>query len=413
VPLRQKILIGILTAAILAWWGGPRIYRLLFGSLEARRSQLQVLQDQYERKDAEQTATLRAQRNNKEYRRQSLPADPYTAQRQYQAWLTDRAQAAGFRELKVTPGRRAPFQDIYVAISVRIDGLATVEQLAGFLYAFYQADLLHSISQFSVTREAPTPDEPLEVSILAEGLALAKTKRSALLPEEGTGVRELAHSSDLQRWSSEFAAEDIFRAYRPPPVSPPPRLPAPRTNSPPTVYAPPSVEVYPGQAVTAEVSARDAETPPDALRFELGRDAPPGARIDPVSGEFSWTPPVGTSPRTFEVPVVAQDSGTPPRSGSGRIRIRILPDAAATLLFTGSIVWDEEPRVWLQDTENSRRIELSVGDSFDVAGIRGQVTKIESDALRFAAGDQQYKLSLGESLRSARPVSSANGDGLP
>jgi len=71
--------------------------------------------------------------------------------------------------------------------------------------------------------------------------------------------------------------------------------------------------VYPGQTLTVFASASDNDAG-QTLRFSLGQGAPPGAAIDAVSGQFTWTP--STGPSTNPVTIIVTDDGTPNLSAS-------------------------------------------------------------------------------------------------
>jgi hypothetical protein len=60
--------------------------------------------------------------------------------------------------------------------------------------------------------------------------------------------------------------------------------------------------------LTVNVTATDANLPDDSLTFSLEPGAPAGAAIDPVTGEFTWTPGEGDGPGEFDINVRVTDS---------------------------------------------------------------------------------------------------------
>jgi len=50
-----------------------------------------------------------------------------------------------------------------------------------------------------------------------------------------------------------------------------------------------------GQTLSVQAIVSDVDLPAQELTFGLGAGAPAGATIDPVTGEFSWTPPAGSA----------------------------------------------------------------------------------------------------------------------
>ncbi len=53
------------------------------------------------------------------------------------------------------------------------------------------------------------------------------------------------------------------------------------------------------------------------LFFSLEGDAPPGATIDPATGEFAWTPTTEQASRDWRITVRVTDDGSPPLSSTG------------------------------------------------------------------------------------------------
>lgn len=79
-----------------------------------------------------------------------------------------------------------------------------------------------------------------------------------------------------------------------------------------------------GEPLTFIVTAADVEAPPETLRFSLDPDAEArGARIDPLSGEFIWTPSGADALGTHAFTITVTDDGVPPRSRSETIQVGV------------------------------------------------------------------------------------------
>jgi hypothetical protein len=76
-------------------------------------------------------------------------------------------------------------------------------------------------------------------------------------------------------------------------------------NSPPVLQALEDQRGPEGRELTFTAAATDPD-PEETLQFSLDTDAPPGATIDPSTGEFSWMP---TAAGTFTVTVRVTDAG--------------------------------------------------------------------------------------------------------
>lgn len=64
-------------------------------------------------------------------------------------------------------------------------------------------------------------------------------------------------------------------------------------------------------AFTFTITAADADTPAQKLTYSLD-GAPSGAAINPITGEFAWTPTEAQGPGTYRITVRVSDDGSPP-----------------------------------------------------------------------------------------------------
>ncbi|MCI0536032.1 MAG: putative Ig domain-containing protein [Verrucomicrobiales bacterium] len=79
----------------------------------------------------------------------------------------------------------------------------------------------------------------------------------------------------------------------------------------------------PGDTLTFIANATDAESPPQRLTFSLGAGAPSDARIDPISGVFTWVVSATQSPGEVPLMILVADNGTPPLSASRTFRVQV------------------------------------------------------------------------------------------
>jgi hypothetical protein len=80
-------------------------------------------------------------------------------------------------------------------------------------------------------------------------------------------------------------------------------------NQPPAIALISNVEVAPGQVARFQARATDSDLPPADLRYELGDDAPDGAKIDPATGAFTWATTESDADSKTLLTVVARESG--------------------------------------------------------------------------------------------------------
>jgi formylglycine-generating enzyme required for sulfatase activity len=89
-------------------------------------------------------------------------------------------------------------------------------------------------------------------------------------------------------------------------VEPVAGTPSPESIGPLKLQPVPPQTVEAGRLLTVMVSVEDAQRWKGKLRYSLASHAPPEAKIDPRSGEFSWTPPPDQSVGKCDVTVSAQ-----------------------------------------------------------------------------------------------------------
>ncbi|MDB5337159.1 MAG: hypothetical protein JWN70_2778 [Planctomycetaceae bacterium] len=89
------------------------------------------------------------------------------------------------------------------------------------------------------------------------------------------------------------------------------------------------------RTLTLTVQAQDPDDPQHPLRYKLGRQAPEGAAIDPVTGKFTWTPDFlqdASAARSYEVLVlVTKFVNRSPARSSVKFKINVPKSVAHTL----------------------------------------------------------------------------------
>jgi hypothetical protein len=88
------------------------------------------------------------------------------------------------------------------------------------------------------------------------------------------------------------------------------------------------IQAQAGTAVGFGVSASDVDGP--ELTYSLA-GAPAGARIDPATGAFTWTPSAAQAPGTYTFEVVVNDGGTPRLTDRTTVTIMVTISEPATL----------------------------------------------------------------------------------
>jgi hypothetical protein len=118
------------------------------------------------------------------------------------------------------------------------------------------------------------------------------------------------------------------------------RLPDP--NDPPVIAAISAQTIAEGATLTLTAFATDPDVPANRLSYALN-NAPAGARIDPNTGVFTWTPTEAQGPATNFIFVLVDDDGAPSLNDSTSFRVAVtevntapvLPPIASRTLHAG------------------------------------------------------------------------------
>ncbi len=186
---RTKILAIAFGVLVLLWQGIPIVNETLFGPLNEREEALAAVNERIRDREVDEHRAMTARGKLNVWRQQSLPSDALNAQRLYQSWLTDLAILCGFADLDIKPDRRVTNGNVYTGVQVSLEASATLEELARFLHEFHRTDLLHRVVSLSIEGEQHQGNPPLQIQLMAEGIALqSAANRETLFPE--TPVRQ-------------------------------------------------------------------------------------------------------------------------------------------------------------------------------------------------------------------------------
>ncbi len=316
---REKLLLSSLIVAVLAWQGQRIVDSVVFAPLDERAAQIKTLEKKTKHQRQQQQEIKDSAAKLKQWQAISLPPDPLNAQRLYQQWLTDLAQAAGMSRLKVLPGRRIPKGKVYQAVQVSLEAEATLEQLSRFLVRFYRTDLLHQIVRMDIKSDTQQGDPMLSVALAAEGLALTSApKRERLFPQT-----KLSDNRTLEDYRTLISGSPFVKPG--PPIQYKPTLPPIDDKT-----------VVRGEPFKLAVKFTGFDPAKGRPVFRLGDDPPPGMHIDPASGELVWEPPESQPAGEYTVTVSVSQTQQPEESLSQTVRLTLRePNTAPLLAPTG------------------------------------------------------------------------------
>jgi hypothetical protein len=373
VKRNERILLVILTIGVLVWLGRGPLTRLFYDPIEQLNSQIEMIDRQLAEQELAEIDLIAAARQMKSRKRLSLPADPLTAQRLYQKWLTDLALAAGFQELKVTPESRNETDKAFVAVQVRLNANATLEQIVKFLQEFQRTELLHRISSIDLDSDIAGRSPTIGVTLVAEGLALTTASNRNWLFAQSTLAESVA-LSDQKILIKDFAEFPPLPDFL--------------------------VQI---EAETLRVKQLDGGT------WTVERGCNSSAAVEHPSGAIVRLIPtraltadaieksaalVASNPFLRPTPTVASNE-IPVENTS------VIDEAQFTFLIS-AIADDDEREAWLFNRLNDSKRVIKEGDLFSVGGKEATVLKIQRDFVLVRFNNANWRLDVGNHLRSLR-----------
>ena len=380
---REKLLataVGLMVALLFSFY----LLNWVSNAFASRDDELLNLQSDVQRQRRVIRFGNEADRKLQQYQQRSLPAERPIAQSLYQDWLVDHVDQAELSSVIINPQQPKMHGDLYTQHSWTINGNGELTQLIRFLHEFYSVDYLHRIGRLAVQ---PIGDEKqLKIVITIEAISLSKAAHKELPVR---AANRLAFK-EVEPYIETIAHRNIF-------------APA---NKPPEFTPPGGQSGNPNKPFTARLSGKDPDG--DKLSYSLGDDALDGARIDPSSGQFSWTP---SETGEFEFDVCVTDNGLPPKSVTKTFKVSVVQppppqpefDPATMAKVTGITDRDGLRKVWINIQTEGRQLKLKEGDRIDVGTARGVIKEIRLDPreFEFATDDGRVvTVRIGKTLAS-------------
>jgi len=182
-------------------------------------------------------------------------------------------------------------------------------------------------------------------------------------------------------------------------------------NQAPTLIAPKTEVVEPGETITVPVTATDPDLPPQILTYSLLPGAPQGLTIDQSTGELRWDVPGSQASGTYPVGVRVTDSGSPALSDTKTIAIQVGCDFDANL--SGWNVFESGGTITEKVTVTAMNCEATLreGNSFIVGLERTFKVPATPTAIQFTYKNLSFDLSSNGSIRDAFEVAIVDNNG--
>ena len=171
------------------------------------------------------------------------------------------------------------------------------------------------------------------------------------------------------------------------------------------------IDVFLGREAELNFKPTDPD-PLDQVYFKLVESSTPDAKLDPLTGKFTWTP---KEEGKFEFIVEGRDDGFPARpSNREKFVISVRPqnappppivfDFAKSTLLTALLDVDGQGEVWLHVRPTGQMVTLHQGDRFEIGSMKGTVSEIGEYDFCFDFEGKRRKLSRGEFLDQAKVI---------
>ncbi|MFM9966662.1 MAG: putative Ig domain-containing protein [Planctomycetaceae bacterium] len=171
--MREKLLASGL-AAVVGIFSVPKVWSWFIDPVAVAEANRNSAQKQHDDRSFQKLQVGAKKTRLQQWQGRSLSPKPTEAASQYQQWLTDMAEVvAEFSNVSVVPDppRRSANQP-FEAIGVTLKAEATLAQVRLFLFRFFQADVMQSITQLSLDSPSATGNPKLAVLMKFEALSL-------------------------------------------------------------------------------------------------------------------------------------------------------------------------------------------------------------------------------------------------
>ena len=212
---REKALAGILAGSVALFGGYDVIDRVFLAPTQTVKTQVQAVAARNQALESDFALVEHAQKNLKQVRALSLPADPSVASLVYQDWLLAQMKKAGLYDAVVTPGQPIPEESVGHRIPFTIQATNNLRQIGRFLDTFYASPLLHRITFMTISNAGSSSDSQRKLVLSLEGLALQNATTADSMPD----TRRIVSTSSNAKLEYAFSRNDPFRRTVIKPVS--------------------------------------------------------------------------------------------------------------------------------------------------------------------------------------------------
>jgi hypothetical protein len=382
------LVVGVFGLFIVAFFG----WRYVDGQFRTRRTKIGGLEADIKRFKMQAFQGAQATAKLAEYEAQSLPPDHETARSLYSDWLLAEVSKAGLTEQQVEPKTAQQEGDLFISQSYLVSGKATLPQIIDLLHAFYSVDYLHRLRLVMLKPIKET--KQFEVTLNIDAVSVASAPPATSL--HGRPSKRLALPKKDDYYAS-ILGRNLF---------------GPANQAPSLSVSNADVRINRSVDVTARGSDPD---PLDKVKYRLVESSAPDAKLDPLTGKFSWTP---KTLGRFKFTIEAFDDGYPSKTARKEITLSVVDpppvvvqerrpegftgfDRAKFTVLAAVIDVSGQGEVWLHNRPDGKMLKLRVGDEFEVGSVKGTVESIGEKDFTFLSAGKLRTLGQGEMLEQA------------
>jgi hypothetical protein len=372
------IIVGGLAVMVVGWF----VYSWVYGQFDKRTKDIARLTSDIKKFDHQGQLGERASRKLTQYEERSLPSNPDDARTDYQEWLVNRMEEA--------ISSQGSDRDLFIKQTFAVEASGTLPQIVELLHDFYSVDWLHRITQFKLR---PVKDSKLlNLTMHIETLSMRRASHPDKLEPRKSNRLALAST---EAYYDAIVGRNLF---------------GPRNNAP-TISISGSQEVFLGREAELTIKGTDPD-PHDVVYYRLVESSYPEAKVDSLTGKFSWTPKaVGK----FEFVVEGIDDGFPAKvSNREKITLTVKEqknerqgiafDFAKYTILTAVLDVDGQGEIWLHVRPTGQMVTLHQGDQFEIGSVKGTVAQIGEYDFAFDFEGKRRKLAKGELLEQAKII---------
>lgn len=265
---------------------------------------------------------------------------------------------------------------------------------------------INELTQFAITAfamDADMPDDTIVYSLDIDpsGASIdAVTGRITWTPTEAQGPGNFEFLVRATDEAGAFDTESFFVTVL-------------EVNQSPVLQAIPNFTRRPGELVTFQAIATDADLPIQQLTYTLLPGSPTGATINPTTGEFRWQLPQNQASGNYPVTIRVTDNGSPVLSDTKSFTVSVGCSFDDNL--TGWTVFESGGTNLGKGTVTTSGCAATIreGDSFAVGLQKSFTIPDTPTALQFTFSGPEFDATATGFIRDAFEVALVDTDGNP